>query len=107
MIDRKKEQATFKFLGKELHKFCGSFRKDVWSNGLRVSGVELDDLSHPKTSALIARALARLHSLTLPDSLRKSYSKGSGLWIKSDRGSLRRKAEMSIPRRCPPTKRMF
>ena len=84
MIDRKKEQATFKFLGEKgiAPKFCGSFRNgrlEQWLEGFRA--LELDDLSHPKTSALIARALARLHSLTLPDSLRKSfYSKGSGLW---------------------------
>lgn len=84
MIDRKKEQATFKFLGEKgiAPKLCGAFkngRLEQWLEGYRA--LELDDLSHPKTSALIARALARLHSLSLPDTLKKSfYSKGSGLW---------------------------
>ena len=55
MIDHRKEQATFKFLGeKEIApKFCGSFRNgrlEQWLEGFRA--LELGDLSHPKASAL-------------------------------------------------------
>ena len=84
MIDRKKENATFQFLGEQgvAPKYCGGFRNgrlEQWLDGYEA--LELDDLSCPKTSGLIARALARLHSLSLPDYLKKTfYSKGSGLW---------------------------
>lgn len=83
MIDREKENATFRFLSSQgiAPKYLGSFkngRLEAWLDGFKP--LTLTDMSDENTSDAIARSLARLHAVHIPSDLKRYYADGVGMW---------------------------